>query len=118
MKESNCGIKCPTHGTLSTRGMIFTGKVASCKTKNTAVVTIDYTRKVPKYERLEKRRSKIHVHVPNCVELKDGDTVRVSECRKLSKTKSHVVLEKVKEPNANPMPSGEGRDSRSVHRKV
>ncbi len=84
--------KCPAHGSLKTRGMVFEGKVVSTKGRKSAVVEINYFRKVPKYERLEKRKSKIHVYVPPCVKIKDGETVRIAECRKLSKTKSHVVL--------------------------
>ena len=70
---------------------MFTGKVISAKEKKSCVVAIDYTRKVRKYERLEKRRSKLHCHVPTCISVKEGDLVEVSECRKLSKTKAHVV---------------------------
>ena len=84
--------KCPKHGHLKTRGRIFEGKVVSTKGRKSAVIEINYYRKVPKYERLEKRKSKIHVYVPACANIKEGDTIRISECRKLSKTKSHVVL--------------------------
>ncbi len=83
--------KCPFHGLLSLRGAVFTGKVISAREKKSAVVAIDYTRKVRKFERLEKRRSKLHCHVPSCISVKEGDLVQVSECRKLSKTKAHVV---------------------------
>lgn len=80
---------------IPTRGMIFTGKVVSAKAKNTAVVSTDYLRKVPKFERVEKRRTKTHVHVPTGMDIKEGDIVRYAECRKISKTKSHVVIEKI-----------------------
>ena len=78
---------------ISARGKLFAGKVASLRARNTAVVSIGYIRKVPKYERTEKRRSKIHVHVPEGAEVREGDFIRFSECRKISKTKSHVFLE-------------------------
>ncbi len=83
---------CPVHGSLKVRGMVFEGKVVSAKGKKSAVILREYYRKVPKYERLEKRRSKIHVHVPPCMPVVDGEVVRFAECRKISKTKSHVVL--------------------------
>ncbi len=83
--------KCSTHGTLSLRGATFTGKVTSAKERKSAVVAIDYTRKVRKYERLEKRRSKLHCHVPSCISVKEGDLVQLSECRKMSRTKAHVI---------------------------
>lgn len=89
---TNCNdAKCPFHGSISLRGALFTGKVISAKERKSAVVAIDYTRKVRKYERLEKRRSKLHCHVPSCLLVKEGDVVEVSECRKLSKTKAHVI---------------------------
>ncbi len=83
--------KCPFHGSLRLRGAVFRGKVLSAKERKSAVVGIDYTRKVRKYQRLEKRRSKLHCHVPPCISVKEGDRVEVSECRKLSKTKAHVI---------------------------
>lgn len=88
--------KCPTHGSLSLRGSIFTGKVISTRAKKSAVVAIDYTRQVRKYERLEKKRSKIHCHVPSCIVVNEGDLVEITECRKLSKTKAHVVTKVLK----------------------
>jgi len=84
---------CPKHGSLKTRGAIIEGVVVSTKPKKTAIIMLQRYRKVPKYERLEKRKSKIAVHVPACMAVKVGEKVRVSECRKVSKTKSFVLLE-------------------------
>jgi small subunit ribosomal protein S17 len=81
---------------ISTRGMIFTGVVVSTKAPKTAVVAIDYLRKVPKFERVEKRRTKLHVHIPDGMEVKLADKVKFVECRKLSKTKSHIITEVLK----------------------
>lgn len=93
----NCGdVNCPKHGSLKTHGAIREGRVVSVKAKKMAVVEIAYSRPVPKYERLEKRRSKIHAHVPPCITLKDGQKVRFAECRKISKTKAHVVTDVLK----------------------
>jgi small subunit ribosomal protein S17 len=86
-------VKCPVHGSLRTRGTVFEGKVVSTKAKKTAVVDVPYVWPVRKYERLEKRTSKIHAYVPDCMPVKPGDKVRIAECRKLSKTKSFVVTE-------------------------
>ena len=97
MAENVCNDKkCPHHGSLNLRGATFVGTVVSAKERHSAVVAVDYTRKVRKYERLEKRRSKLHVHVPPCTPVKEGDFVEVSECRKLSKTKAHVVTKILK----------------------
>lgn len=88
-------INCPFHGKLPVRGQIFEGVVVSDKMTDTVVVQREYTRRISKYERMEKRRSKIHAHNPPCIDAHKGDVVRVAECRPLSKTKSFVVIAKV-----------------------
>lgn len=93
-KVSCDDINCPTHGRLSTRGSVFEGVVVSDKMKGTVVVQRDYYIKVKKYERYKKSRSKIPAHNPPCISAKAGDTVKIMECRKLSKTVSFVITEK------------------------
>lgn len=88
-KDKNC----PAHGALKTRGAVFEGVVVSTKPKNTAVVRRDYHRKVQKYDRLEKRKSRLSAHLPPCMSVEVGDKVIVMECRKVSKTKNHVVIQ-------------------------
>jgi len=85
---------CPFHGTLPVRGQILEGEVVSDKAPKTVVVQRIYLKKIPKYERYEKRKSKIHAHNPPCINAKVGDVVKIAECRPLSKTKSFVVIEK------------------------
>ncbi len=84
--------KCPIHGSLRTRGAVFEGKVVSARTLKTVVIEIPRLHRVRKYERLEKRKSKLHAYLPECMKVKEGETVKIAECRKLSKTKSHVVI--------------------------
>lgn len=86
--------KCPYHGKLSVRTKTLEGKVVSAKMKGTVVVQRDYLHYVPKYMRYERRRSRIPAHNPPCIDAKEGDIVRISECRPLSKTVSWVVIEK------------------------
>src|SRR3989344_5457977 len=43
--------------------------------------------------RHEKRLSKIQVHIPDSIEVKEGDIVKIAECRPLSKTKHFVIIE-------------------------
>ncbi len=74
------------------RGMLREGIVKSAKTKKTAVVVVDYVASVSKFSRFRKNRSNIHVHVPSCVSVVEGQKVRIAECRKLSKTKAHVLV--------------------------
>jgi small subunit ribosomal protein S17 len=83
---------CPFHGTLSVRGQTIVGEVASTDMEKTVVVEREYDVKVPKYDRLMKRRSRIPAHAPPCMDLEVGDTVTIAETRPLSKTKSHAVV--------------------------
>jgi small subunit ribosomal protein S17 len=86
---------CPFHGTLSVRGQTMEGQVASADMDKTVVVEREYDVKVPKYDRYMKRRSRVSAHHPDCLDLSVGDTVRIAETRPLSKTKSHVVVERI-----------------------
>lgn len=94
--KEDCGSeKCPWHGHTKIRGRIFKGTVVSAKGANTAIVQWDYYNFIPKYERYERKRTKIAAHNPKCISAKAGDVVRIGECRPLSKSKSFVVFEKV-----------------------
>jgi small subunit ribosomal protein S17 len=85
---------CPFHGTLSTRGRVLEGVVVSAKMDKTVVVRRDYLKYVPKFKRYERRHSHISAHSPPCLDVKEGNQVRIAECRPLSKTVSFVVVEK------------------------
>ncbi|WP_144904295.1 30S ribosomal protein S17 [Halobellus captivus] len=92
--EKTCSDEnCPFHGTLSVRGQTLEGTVASTDMEKTVIVEREYDVHVPKYDRYMKRRSRIPAHAPPCVDLAEGDTVRIAETRPLSKTKAHVVVE-------------------------
>jgi small subunit ribosomal protein S17 len=84
---------CPWHGNLSLRGRQFTGKVISAKAPKTAIIEWEFVHFIPKYERYERRHSRLSAFNPECIAAKKGDTVRVSECRPISKTKSFAVIE-------------------------
>ncbi|PSQ40019.1 30S ribosomal protein S17 [Halobacteriales archaeon SW_5_70_135] len=84
---------CPFYGELSVRGQTLEGTVASTKMDRTVVVEREYDVYVPKYDRYMKRRSRVPAHVPGVLDPAEGDEVRIAECRPLSKTKSHVVVE-------------------------
>ena len=85
--------KCPWHGNVKIRGKIFEGKIVSIRPQKTAIIEREYFHYVPKYERYERRRSRISAHNPPCINAKVGDRVKIAECRRLSKTKSFVVIE-------------------------
>lgn len=86
---------CPFHGSLRVRGRQFAGVVVSAKMHSTATVEWTRLQYIPKYERYEKRKSKIKAHNPKCVGAVEGDLVNVVGCRPLSKTKNFVVIQKL-----------------------
>ncbi|MDH5634532.1 MAG: 30S ribosomal protein S17 [Candidatus Bathyarchaeota archaeon] len=88
---------CPFHGTLSIRGRILDGTVISAKMDKTVVIRRDYQLYVPKFKRYERRHRHINAHNPPCLNVKEGEHVKIAECRPLSKTVSFVVVEKMGE---------------------
>jgi len=88
---------CPFHGTLSIRGRALEGIVISAKMDKTAVIRRDYLNYMPKFKRYERRHSHIPAHNPPCINAKEGDRVRIAECRPISKTVSFSVVEKLEE---------------------
>ncbi len=87
--------KCPWHGHLKLHGRVFVGQVVSDKSGDTAIVSWNYYHYLPKYERYERRKTKIAAYNPSCIGAKVGNMVRIAECRPLSKTKHFVVVEKL-----------------------
>ena len=80
---------------ISVRGKTFTGKVVSAKMHKTVVVEWERRVLIPKFERYEKRRSKVSAHNPEEINAKEGDIVKIRETRPLSKTKKFIVVEVV-----------------------
>ncbi|RLG90544.1 30S ribosomal protein S17, partial [Candidatus Bathyarchaeota archaeon] len=78
-------------------GRVLEGVVVSAKMDKTVIVQRDYLHYVPKYKRYERRRSRIPSHNPPCINAKEGDRVKIAECRPISKTVSFVVIEKLEE---------------------
>ena len=85
---------CPKHGDnkLKLRGRTFEGNVIK---KLPGRVTIQFERmlKLPKYERYEKRKTKIHARLPDCMkdDVAVGDLIQISETRPISKMIHFVV---------------------------
>lgn len=86
---------CPFHGSLPIRGRVLDGVVISAKMDKTVVIRRDYQFFVPKFKRYERRHSHISAHNPPCLNVKEGEHVRIAECRPLSKTVSFVVVERM-----------------------
>jgi len=78
------------------KGAVFTGKIVRHKSPKTAVVERELVIYVPKYERYSKRKVKIAVHVPDDIKINIGDTVKIGETRKISKTKNFIIMEVLK----------------------
>ena len=92
-KETCEDKKCPFHGNIKLRGRTFTGVIVAKDTHKTATVQWSYKVSVPKYERTEARRTKVHAHNPSCINANVGDVVKIAETRPLSKTKNFVIIE-------------------------
>ena len=60
--------------------------------RKTAVIEFERLYFLKKYERYEKRRTRLKAHNPECINAKEGDIVKVMECRPLSKTKNFVII--------------------------
>lgn len=86
---------CPFFGKVTVRGRILTGTVVSAKMHRTVKIVIHHSHYMKKYERYEKRRTKLLVHNPPSINAQVGDTVRVMETRPISKTKHFVVVERI-----------------------
>lgn len=93
--NENCNDKnCPFHGNLRLRGRSFVGVVTSDKMAKTATIEWTLRKYIPKYERYERRKTKIHAHNPECINAEKGDKVELKESRPLSKTKNFVIIKK------------------------
>lgn len=89
--------KCHIHGKVKARGRVYEGRVTR---KLPTRVTIELERMIysSKYERYFKSRTKIHAHLPTCMEneIHVGDLIKIQECRPLSKIIHFVVIKKIK----------------------
>ena len=94
LPSKSCNDKsCPFHGNLKLRGRVFTGVVMSDKMHKCVVVEWERRQLIQKYERYEKRKTRIKAHNPECINAKEGDRVKIAECRPLSNTKNFTIIE-------------------------
>lgn len=75
------------------------GAVISDRMDKTATVLIERKVKHPLYGKFVKKSTKLHVHDENN-ECSMGDTVQITECRPLSKTKSWTLVKVLEKSNA------------------
>ena len=94
--KSKCSDKyCPFHSNMGVRGRTFKGKIIGNVFQKTVTVEWERRRYVPKYERYEKKRTRIRAHSTPCIEVKEGNIVKIMESRPISKTKKFIIIEKI-----------------------
>lgn len=81
---------------ISTRGRTFKGTVVRDKMSKTVSVEWERSKYIPKYERYEKKKSRVKAHNPENINAKQGDEVEIKETRPLSKTKNFIVTKILK----------------------
>lgn len=90
---------CPKHGDrkLKLRGRTFEGNVIK-KLPGRVTIQLERMLKLPKYERYEKRKTKIHARLPDCMkdDVAVGDLIQISETRPISKMIHFVVSNVIK----------------------
>ncbi|WP_260482419.1 30S ribosomal protein S17 [Sphingomicrobium flavum] len=84
---------------------ILTGTVVSDKMEQTVTVLVERRVKHPLYGKIIKRSKKYHAHDEKN-EFAIGDTVRIEECRPISKSKSWTVLDRI-----SAAPAGAGAEA-------
>lgn len=67
------------------------GRVVSNKMNKTVTVLLERQVQHPLYGKIIRRSTKVHAH-DEVGECKEGDVVRIAECRPLSKTKNWRVV--------------------------
>ena len=70
---------------------VLTGTVVSDKTDKTIVVRVERKVKHPVYGKIMRRSKKYHAHDEGNV-FKEGETVRIEECKPISKLKTWTVM--------------------------
>lgn len=78
----------------STTQRAVEGRVVSTKMQKSVTVVIERQLQHGLYGKLLRRSTKVHAHDENN-ECREGDLVRIRECRPLSKTKNWQVVEVV-----------------------
>jgi small subunit ribosomal protein S17 len=68
------------------------GRVVSNKMQKTVTVLLERQVQHPLYGKIVRRSTKVHAH-DESGDCKEGDMVRIAECRPISKTKNWRVVE-------------------------
>jgi small subunit ribosomal protein S17 len=96
-KESKVSVNSKQKNQVKLRGRTFEGTVIN---KLHGRITIEFERLIyiSKYERYEKRKTKIHARLPKELEaaINVGDWVEVAECRPLSSIIKAIATKKIR----------------------
>lgn len=76
----------------NSRGRSVVGRVLSSRMDRTITVLVERREPHPLYRKYVRRSTKLHAHDEENA-CNEGDTVRIQECRPLSKTKSWRLVE-------------------------
>jgi len=79
---------------INNNGKTFIGHVVSDKMVNTIVVSLEYTSRHPKYQKIVTKHK--NIYSDNNLSAKTGDVVKVRETRPLSKLKRFTAVEIIK----------------------
>jgi len=79
---------------INDNGKTFTGHVVSDKMSNTIVVSLEYTSRHPKYQKIVTKHK--NIYSDNNLSAKAGDLIKVRETRPLSKLKRFTTIEIIK----------------------
>ena len=98
-ENSKCSDKlCPFHGSspLKLRGRTFQGVVIN-KLHGRVTIRFERMNYIQKYERYEKRNTKLHARLPECLnEIEIGDYIQIEETRPVSKIIHFVVTKLIR----------------------
>ena len=95
-KDSCEDKQCPFHGIQRVRGRLMQAEIIKKNVSKTATVSFHHFHYISKYERYEKKQSKLSVHNPPCIDADVGNIVMIGETKPISKTKHFVILEVIK----------------------
>ena len=83
---------CPFHGKLSIRGRMFEGAVQASRSAKTVSIERAYLHYHSKYNRYERRTSRVLAYNHPCIAASADDKVTIAECRPISKEVNFVVV--------------------------
>lgn len=74
---------------------IIIGSVTSTKMRNTVTINVIRKYRHLRYHKVITRSKRYHAHYEDMI-IKVGDQLKIKECRPISKTVRHYVIEQIK----------------------